>query len=143
MNDSEMELNPTKLLKDFYHPERVLFDHKVLTAVFNDRRAWLFAPSDKIVQFIGGNVRLKHAYKLVENAWFVVDDEPGKLTDKGKVKCTVDFDKQVDLKGIYVMSGLLNSHTHMGLVSDLKKKFPTTEASTTYAALRDLREALQ
>lgn len=93
--------------------------------------------------FLNCNLFVGNEDNLVDNAWFVVDDETGKLTDQGKGKCTADFDKQVDLKGKYVMSGLLNSHTHMGLDSDLKKKFPTTEASTTYAALRDLREALQ
>ena len=81
--------------------------------------------------FLNCNLFVGNEDNLVDNAWFVVDDETGKLTDQGKGKCTADFDKQVDLKGKYVMSGLLNSHTHMGLDSDLKKKFPTTEASTT------------
>lgn len=79
--------------------------------------------------FVNCNLFVGNEDNLVDNAWFVVDDETGKLTDQGKGKCTADFDKQVDLKGKYVMSGLLNSHTHMGLDSDLKKKFPTDRKS--------------
>lgn len=73
--------------------------------------------------FVNCNLFVGNEDNLVDNAWFVVDDETGKLTDQGKGKCSADFDKKVDLKGQYVMSGLLNSHTHMGLDSDLKKNF--------------------
>lgn len=49
--------------------------------------------------FLNCNLFVGNEDNLVDNAWFVVDDETGKLTDQGKGKCTADFDKQVDLKG--------------------------------------------
>ena len=48
--------------------------------------------------------------KLLENAWFVVDDESGRLTKVGTGDAP-QGDQQVDLNGQYVMSGLINAHT--------------------------------
>ncbi|EEJ72800.1 metal-dependent hydrolase family protein [Lactobacillus ultunensis] len=81
--------------------------------------------------------------ELVHNAWFVVDDKTGKLVDQGSGKFEGKADKQVDLADQYVMSGLLNSHTHLGADPVLDKHYPQTETSTTFNALKNLREGLQ
>ncbi len=80
---------------------------------------------------------------LVENAWFVVDDETGKFLQVGKGKLTAIFDKKVDLNGQYVMSGLINAHTHVGYINVSKFHYPETETLTTYKALQDLRSGLR
>ena len=81
--------------------------------------------------------------KLVSDAWFVVDDETGKLVKSGSGQCTEDVDKRVDLERQYVMSGLLNAHTHIGSLSLNDPSFPTTETSVTYNALKNLRDGLR
>ena len=79
--------------------------------------------------------------KLEENAWFVVDNETGKLTKTGQGECPEEVDEKVDLAGQYVMSGLLNSHAHPGLGD--YRNYPTTETSVTVKALEDLRSGLK
>ena len=69
--------------------------------------------------------------KLLENAWFVVDDESGRLTKVGTGDAP-QGDQQVDLNGQYVMSGLINAHTHVGLINAAKDHYPETEALVTY-----------
>ena len=80
--------------------------------------------------------------KLLENAWFVVDDESGRLTKVGTGDAP-QGDQQVDLNGQYVMSGLINAHTHVGLINAAKDHYPETEALVTYQALKDLKNGLR
>ncbi|MFT8872079.1 MAG: amidohydrolase family protein [Sporolactobacillus sp.] len=52
---------------------------------------------------------------LTENAYFIVDDETGKIVEMGTAAAP-QADSTVDLGGKYVMPGLINAHTH--IVSD-------------------------
>ncbi len=47
-----------------------------------------------------------------KNAWFAVDDETGKLLDRG-TGTAPNGDSNVDLKSKYVMPGLFNVHCHI------------------------------
>lgn len=48
----------------------------------------------------------------IESAWFTVDDANGKITETGE-GAAPETDKSIDLKGKYVMPGLINCHTHI------------------------------
>lgn len=94
--------------------------------------------------FVNCNLFVGTEDKLLENAWFVVNDETGRLEAKGAGEYTGDnVDKTVDLEGQYVMSGLINAHTHIGYVNVTKAHYPQTETLTTYKALKDLKSGLK
>lgn len=92
--------------------------------------------------FVNCNLFVGTEDEVKENAWFTVDDATGKITEvgQGEVKAA---DKTVDLDGQYVMSGLINAHTHIGADPYAKRAYPETETSTTVAALENLRSGLQ
>ena len=92
--------------------------------------------------FVNCNLFVGTEDEVKENAWFTVDDATGKITEvgQGEVKAA---DKTVDLDGQYVMSGLINAHTHIGVDPYAKRAYPETETSTTVAALENLRSGLQ
>ena len=46
------------------------------------------------------------------NAWFTVDNDSGKLVDRGQ-GTPADADTSVDLNGQYVMPGFMNVHVHV------------------------------
>lgn len=50
---------------------------------------------------------------VTTDAWFVVENETGKLTEVGSNQAPTDSQQIVDLKGQYVMPGLINCHTHI------------------------------
>lgn len=81
---------------------------------------------------------------IIADAWFVVN-EKGKIIATGKEKIDSDLkvDKSVDLRGQFVMPGLINAHAHPGLVADPEHPFPITQVSTTIAAMQDLKKALR
>ena len=93
--------------------------------------------------FVNCNLFVGNSEELLENAWFVVDNETGKLTEKGTGKVTITAEQTVDLNGQYVMSGLINAHTHVGLVNAAKDHYPETEILVTYKALKDLKSGLK
>ncbi|PAK98418.1 amidohydrolase [Lactobacillus kefiranofaciens] len=93
--------------------------------------------------FVNCNLFVGDQEQLLNNAWFVVDNETGKLTAKGTGKLNVAVEQQVDLDGQYVMSGLINAHTHVGLVNAAKDHYPETETLVTYKALKDLKNGLK
>ena len=94
--------------------------------------------------FVNCNLFVGTEDNLLENAWFIVNNETGKLEVKGTGKFTFpDIDKTVDLKGQYVMSGLINAHTHIGYINVSKVHYPETETLTTYKALKDLKSGLK
>lgn len=93
--------------------------------------------------FVNCNLFVGDREQLLNNAWFVVDNETGKLTAKGTGKLNVAVEQQVDLDGQYVMSGLINAHTHVGLVNVAKDHYPETETLVTYKALKDLKNGLK
>lgn len=76
--------------------------------------------------------------ELLHKVWFVVDEETGKLLKVG-TGTNPKEDKNVDLHGQYVMSGLINAHTHVGVVNVAKEHYPETETLVTYKALKDLK----
>ena len=80
--------------------------------------------------------------ELLHKAWFVVDEETGKLLKVG-TGTNPKEDKNVDLHGQYVMSGLINAHTHVGVVNVAKEHYPETETLVTYKALKDLKSGLR
>lgn len=93
--------------------------------------------------FVNCNLFVGTADDLVADAWFEVDDVTGKLTAQGAGAYHGDADQTVDLGGKYVMSGLLNAHTHIGDYDTPEADFPVTETSVTYKALKNLRDGLK
>lgn len=93
--------------------------------------------------YVNCNLFVGTKNEMLKNAWFVVEEETGKLTKVGTGKLTEKVAKTVDLEEQYVMSGLLNSHTHIGLLNAGKEHVTETETLVTYQALKDLREGLQ
>lgn len=93
--------------------------------------------------FVNCNLFVGTKDEMLKDAWFVVDDETGKLVAQGTGKLTEDADKTVDLNNQYVMSGLLNAHTHVGSNPYTSERYPRTETSTTYWALHNLKKGLR
>ncbi|NRO64985.1 hypothetical protein IMAU40088_01663 [Lactobacillus helveticus] len=65
--------------------------------------------------FVNCNLFVGDREQLLNNAWFVVDNETGKLTAKGTGKLNVAVEQQVDLDGQYVMSGLIKCPYSRGI----------------------------
>lgn len=53
--------------------------------------------------------------KLLEEAWFLVDEESGRIVERGQGEFEGKCEKRVDLHSHYVMPGLINAHTHITL----------------------------
>lgn len=81
--------------------------------------------------------------KVTNNAWLEVDEDSGKLTATGTGNYSGNADKQVDLKGQYVMPGLVDAHTHMFMNSETNKLYYLTETEVTLQALENLRAGLK
>ena len=71
--------------------------------------------------FVDCNLFVGTEDNVKENAWFTVDDVTGKITEVGQGAAKA-ADKTVDLDGQYVMSGLINAHTHIGMDKGLIQK---------------------
>lgn len=81
-------------------------------------------------------------FKIQENAWFVVDNESGKITKLGFNE-SPDMENAVDLKNKYVMPGLVNAHTHIMMNPQTNKLNYLSEAEVTFTALKNLKELLK
>ncbi len=79
--------------------------------------------------------------ELLNNAWFLVGDD-GRIADLGTTN-TPQADQTVDLHGQYVMSGLINAHTHIFMNALTNKLYHITETEGTLQALENLRSALK
>jgi len=80
--------------------------------------------------------------QIQKQAWFIVDDESGKIVKLG-FNTAPDAEKVVDLEGKYVMPGLINSHVHLMMNPITNKLNYLSEAEVTFTALNNLKEALQ
>ncbi|KRK90851.1 metal-dependent hydrolase family protein [Companilactobacillus futsaii] len=81
-------------------------------------------------------------FKIQEDAWFVVDNESGKIAKLG-FKESPDMENAVDLKNKYVMPGLVNAHTHIMMNPQTNKLNYLSEAEVTFTALKNLKELLK
>lgn len=81
-------------------------------------------------------------FKIQKDAWFVVDNESGKITKLG-FKESPDMENAVDLKNKYVMPGLVNAHTHIMMNPQTNKLNYLSEAEVTFTALKNLKELLK
>lgn len=79
---------------------------------------------------------------IQKNAWFIVDDESGKIVKLG-FNDPQSAEKTVDLEGKYVMPGLVNAHTHIMMNPQTNKLNYLSEAEVTFTALNNLKELLQ
>lgn len=80
--------------------------------------------------------------KIQQDAWFIVDDESGKIVKLG-FKDTPDVENVVDLQNKYVMPGLVNAHTHIMMNPTSNKLEYLSEAEVTFSALNNLKELLK
>ncbi|KRK62534.1 amidohydrolase [Companilactobacillus farciminis KCTC 3681 = DSM 20184] len=80
--------------------------------------------------------------EIQKDAWFIVDSESGEIVKLG-FKDAPDCEKVVDLKGKYVMPGLINSHVHLMMNPITNKLEYLSEAEVTFTALNNLKEALK
>ena len=81
--------------------------------------------------------------QVQSNAWMVVNNETGKLTHVGQGNYSGSADNTVDLKGHYVMPGLVDAHTHMFMNPLTNKLYYLTETEGTLQALENLRAGLK
>lgn len=97
------------------------------------------------IAFTNCNLFVGNQEEIIGDAWFIVDDETGKIVAVGKDKIDNDlaFTQKVDLKNKFVMPGLMNVHAHPGSIANPEKPFPVTEVATTIAFLRDMPKALK
>lgn len=79
---------------------------------------------------------------IQKDAWFIVDDESGKIVKLG-FKDTPNSQEVVDLKGKYVMPGLINAHTHIMMNPQTNKLEYLSEAEVTFTVLKNLKELLK
>lgn len=80
---------------------------------------------------------------VTDHAWFEVDDSNGKLAATGNGEYSGEATKKVDLKGRYVMPGLVDAHTHMFMNAQTNKLYYLTETEVTLQALENLRAGLK
>lgn len=80
--------------------------------------------------------------KIKESAWFLVDETTGKVIKVGQGDRS-GAEKVVDLKGKYVMPGLIDVHTHLMMDPIGNKLEYLSETEVTTLALHNLKELLQ
>lgn len=80
---------------------------------------------------------------LQTNAWLLVDNETGKITDTGKNQFPA-AEQTVDLAGKYVMPGLINCHTHITMNPGVGDGGTTVNAiASTVRAVNNLHTFLK
>ncbi|WP_057896484.1 metal-dependent hydrolase family protein [Liquorilactobacillus oeni] len=80
--------------------------------------------------------------KITPGSWMEVDEKSGKILHIGSGEKQADVEN-VDLKGKYVMPGLINVHTHIMMNPITNKLEYLSEAEVTYQALKNLKELLK
>lgn len=94
-----------------------------------------------MVKVLFKNAQLFDGETFKENESFVVDSETGKFVNSNE-----DTNKTVDLKGQFVVPGLINAHTHIvadpyGKVTQLGSP-DSNPVTATYMALKNLSDLL-
>ncbi len=67
---------------------------------------------------------------ILENAWILVDGE--KIIELGTGKCKLNYDKLIDLQGMVVIPGLIDSHTHLVFSGDRSNEYSAKIAGESY-----------
>lgn len=80
--------------------------------------------------------------EIVSDSWMEVDEESGKVTRIGHGTKKVSGEN-IDLKGKYVMPGLINVHTHIMMNPLTNKLEYLSETEVAYQALKNLKELLK
>ncbi|KRL98714.1 metal-dependent hydrolase family protein [Liquorilactobacillus satsumensis] len=75
-------------------------------------------------------------------SWMEVDEKSGKIVQVGRGDAPVRGEK-IDLKGKYVMPGLINVHTHIMMNPQTNKLEYLSETEVAYQALQNLKELLK
>ena len=81
--------------------------------------------------------------KEEQNSWFVVDDDSGKLVDRGTGSAP-STDNKVDFNGQYVMPGFINVHCHITSHPDkFDGGFAESETEAAVYAVQSLKQLLK
>ena len=80
--------------------------------------------------------------KIIDNAWFTVDNKTGKIVNRGE-GTSPGSDRRVDLKGKYVTPGLIDVHCHIALSPKAKTKFNISETEAAINAYQNLKTLLK
>lgn len=90
------------------------------------------------------NLFVGNQEEIFSDSWFVVNQD-GRISSVGikGQKNTDKVDEIVDLKGKFVMPGIINAHAHPGGCVNPEKKVPITEVSSTLTAIKDMSAALK
>lgn len=81
--------------------------------------------------------------QVQSDAWMVVNNKTGKLTHVGQGNYSGSADNTVDLKGRYVMPGLVDAHTHMFMNPLTNKLYYLTETEGDPASIGKLTSGVK
>ena len=84
--------------------------------------------------------------KIVNNAWLTVDDKIGKIISRGE-STPPQFGKRIDLKGKYVLPGLIDAHCHIATNPEMttinENSYQSSETELAIYAYQNLRTFLK
>lgn len=93
------------------------------------------------------NIYSHHQHDFIQDAWFEVEDETGKITQVGKGTPNKIADQIVDVHHQFIMPGIMNAHTHITSVprefaDRVDERHGTTPEVATMYAIHNMRDLI-